>query len=109
MIGGRDWGVVGSSLVNQLIGIGLLAAVLYVPINFIKYIVGFCSCAYALFTLAGLLLSAVLVPLLGLLAPMASGAGMQILGVLAWVLALADVFGYVWLASRLFRDLQGVD
>jgi len=107
LIGGRDWGVVGSSLLSQLIGIGLMALVLYVPIGFIKYIVGFCSCAYALLILASLILSAVLTPLLGLLLPFAAGVGLQLLGVLGWVLSLADVLGYLWLASLLFRDLEG--
>ncbi len=92
---------IAAQLLVELISVGLMGLVIYLPVIPLKWCCATYTCFVALLSLAGLILSAVLTPLVGLFIPLGGLSNFA-----AWTLGLLNVGVQLWLASVLYRDIQ---
>jgi len=100
---------------SELVHLGLLAAVIFIPFVPLKYGCAFYSCCVGTGTIVMLILSAILMQFIGLffagLLPgfsSALSAGSTLPAVAGWILGLLNAGVNLWLASALFRDIQKI-
>ncbi len=98
----------GGRVMWELVSLGLLAAVLFIPLAPLKWGCATYSCAVGVLGLLGTLFGALLLPVLGLLAPSAAGMGGGFLGFLGLTAGLLQGMVYLWFASILYRDMQRI-
>ncbi len=87
-----------ATVLREGVWLVMLSVVLFIKFVPLKWCCATCSCASAVFSIAGLFLMAGLIMLFSL------GGGLG--GALSWVVGIANAAVYLWLASVLFRDIH---
>jgi len=103
---GAGGGAVFEIIFGELIDLAVLAAVLYIPLRCLKYVVGCYLTPVLIFGILGLIFSMVFIPLAGL-ALGGAGGGFLVgaLGFVGILISIVDLGLKAWLASVLFREL----
>ena len=86
----------------EIFNLGFIALIFYLKLIPLKWCCATYSCAVAFLGIAGLLLAAVMTPMVGLLIPETSALP----ALVAWLIGAFNVCVQLWIASVLYRDIQ---
>ncbi len=93
---------VADQIFVEVFNLGFIALIFYLKIIPLKWCCATYSCFVAFMGIAGLLLAAVLTPIIGLLIPENSAFP----ALVAWLIGAFNVCVQLWIASVLYRDIQ---